>query len=210
MKKPTLGFKITNLRTKNYPDVLEETDYHGFKVGDLIKGRAKNLIYEVIKIFRSDYTQQQYLSWMRLVGGIDHKAVKLLEKYEKTGRFGVCKIQAKVILRDGVAPKRAGSRIFTEIDETPYVTTTHIKKTDLIERIMEQDKWINYHNRVINKSMAKRDMFVKVKEGIVNLHHQRLGITHPVQVTVSEFTGQVIPLFSNGALIGSILPEDLL
>ena len=40
--------KITNLRTSAFPDPLTASDYHGYKVGDiLIKGRTNNTIFEV-------------------------------------------------------------------------------------------------------------------------------------------------------------------
>lgn len=128
---PKLKFKITNMESQIYPGKLTETDYFGFKVGDLVSHLFGSvLIYEVVDIYRDTISSSELAAWRNRVANYyydpktqettikqikDKKAFDLLAEYEKNGNFGVCTLKLKVVLRGNKVPVRTNIKVFKEI-----------------------------------------------------------------------------------------------
>lgn len=116
------GFKIklTNLKKKNFPDELIETDYLKYKVGDILRKGAGGTVYKVVSLYRSTIRQGLYDHY--LMNGIkltknDPKFKEMMDRIKESSNFGVCYMKIVPIMKNyqPIVAKRMS--IISELDQ---------------------------------------------------------------------------------------------
>lgn len=156
--------KITNLKKSAFPDPLTASDYHGYKVGDiLVKGRTNNTIFEVTAITRETFPEYQYdgifksLHYKDTAGNLkckDQTLLKLIEKYRTSHNFGACWITIKTLVRSG--KPITGNRVtrFCEVNHFKNNPVYHV--TDLATIANANNSAANYIDYSINRLQARQ------------------------------------------------------
>lgn len=168
----TLRFKLTNLRQSNFPDPLTETDYFGFKVGDLLQ-RGDRRIYKIVDIRRTGVAAGTLLGWLTSAKAQkpqDTKLVDLLKKYIDSNNYGMCEIDSELVLKDGEASKRKVKHVFLEGNMikiwNPYFDTQRADIKSLIGKKELLKGTLVYRRDDIQ---SKIDIFDKEITGLKNL-----------------------------------------
>ena len=156
--------KITNLRTSAFPDPLTASDYHGYKVGDiLIKGRTNNTIFEVTAITRENFPEHKYFG---IIAGLyykdgqgkshckDKNLLKLIKKYRTSHNFGACWVKIKTLVRGGKPVTTSRVTRFCEVNF--YKNNPSYIVADLATIANTNNSAANYIDYQINKLQAKQ------------------------------------------------------
>lgn len=179
-----MRLKITNTRTQYYPNALTETDYHKFKVGDLVCiGYNYNTIYQIESIFRDVLDINDEKRWLSKIVHqyatygttpakvqiYDQKMFDLIQEYKKNGNFGVCRIKLKTLLRGTNLPKRAGTKLVWEPDQVSAINYNRIQKVDINAILKSKDHMIARVDRQISKLNSRKDNIIKNKQALEQL-----------------------------------------
>lgn len=181
--------KITNTRVVAYPNKLTETDYFGFKVGDLVAtSYSTNTIYEVVDIYRDMLSPHDYNVWNSRIARvgysppqptgtapklniIDQKAYDLLEGYKKTGNFGICVLQLKAVLRGAVMPTKPAKKFVKEFDQIKVINYNNLIKVDIEKMLKTKEMQIKRADINATKAVARRDSIEKGRVALEKLNN---------------------------------------
>ncbi len=179
--------KITNLKKSAFPDPLTASDYHGYKVGDiLVKGRTNNTIFEVTAITRETFPEYQYdeifksLHYKDTAGNLkckDQTLFKLIEKYRISHNFGACWITIKTLVRSGKLI--TGNRVtrFCEVNHFKNNPTYHV--TDLVTIANANNSAANYINYSINRLQARQKRHRDAESAVLGIIKARVDEINP-------------------------------
>jgi hypothetical protein len=112
--------KLINLKKKNFPDELIETDYLGIRVGDILRKGAGGTIYKVIGLYRTTVRQglyDHYLVEGLKVTGNDPKFVKMMKKIKESSNFGVCYIKLIPVMKNYQPIQAKRMNIVSELEQ---------------------------------------------------------------------------------------------
>ena len=126
--------KLTNLKKKNFPDELIETDYLGIRVGDILRKGTGGTIYKVIGLYRTTIRQGLYDHY--LVQGLkvtanDPKFVKMMEKIKESSNFGVCYIKIVPIMKNYLPVQAKRMTILSELEQICTISRRKYWKYDI-------------------------------------------------------------------------------
>jgi len=174
---PKLRFKITNTRAQHFPGPLTETDYFGFKVGELVcNSYNSTAIYEIVEISRDILHTTEISNWRSKLlrstkqpdGTIltvpkDQKAYDLLVKYQESNNFGVCRIKLKTVLRGTNISQKNTYKNIKELDIVKCINYNGIERVDLNNLIQKKTTIVTKLNSQVVKlqtrlSSTKRHM----------------------------------------------------
>jgi len=112
--------KLTNLKKKNFPDELKETDYLQYKVGDILRKGASSTVYKVIGLYRGSLRQAMYDHYFQ--HGMaktknDTKFKEMMERYKESANFGVCYMRIVPIMKNYQPVRAKKMTIVSELDQ---------------------------------------------------------------------------------------------
>lgn len=211
---PKLRFKITNTRAQHFPGPLTQTDYFGFKVGELVcNSYNSTAIYEIVEISRDILAGSEITQWEsrlyrneKLSDGSLHKvsrdslATELLEKYKKSNNFGVCRIKLKTVLRGANISQKNSFKIVKELDIVKAVNYNGIVRVDLDAMLQRRANAVSKLTSQAVRINARKDSAMKQMYAI-----------EAVKNKYFPPTAQPIPLLDeNLKESGELKPEMLL
>lgn len=112
--------KLTNLKKKNFPDELKETDYLQYKVGDILRKGASSTIYKVIGLYRGSVRQgifDHYFQHGMVKTKNDIKFKEMMEKYKESANFGVCYMRVIPIMKNYQPIQARRVAVVSELDQ---------------------------------------------------------------------------------------------
>lgn len=181
---PALKFRFVKTKEKAYPNPLEETDYFGWKVGDLlVQGYNYNTVYQIINIFRDNLDPTLDTSWMSRVVRqqmnyqtkqsvpmvMDQKMHDLLLEYKKNGNFGACRIQIKTVLRGTQLPKRKSIKLVWEPEQVRHINYNGLMKVDIAHLHRIKDSSLGSLNNKISALESRKNNVLKHKAALDQL-----------------------------------------
>lgn len=179
--------KITNLKKTAFPDPLKASDYHGYKVGDiLVKGRTSNTVFEIVDITRESFPEYQYdgifkgLHYNDRQGNLkckDENLLKLIEKYRTSHNFGACWITIKTLVRAGKAVTTSRTTRFCEVNFYKNNPTYHV--TDLAAIANTNNSAANYIDYQINRLQAKQKRHRDVELVVLDMIKAKVDASNP-------------------------------
>lgn len=179
--------KITNLRTSAFPDPLTASDYHGYKVGDiLVKGRTHNTVFEITEITREAFPQYQYdgifasLHYKDNAGNLrckDENLYKLIEKYRTSHNFGACWIKIKTLVRGGKPVTTSRVTRFCEVNF--YKNNPSYRVTDLATIANSNNSAANYIDYQINRLQARQKRHRDTELAVLGLIKAQVAASNP-------------------------------
>lgn len=179
--------KITNLKKSAFPGPLTQTDYHGFKVGDiLIKGRTSNAVFEVVEISREAFPEYQYdaifkgLHYNDRQGNFkcrDENLLKLIKKYRTSHNFGACWVKIKTLVRAGKAVTTNRVTRFCEVNFYKNNPSYHV--TDLATIANSNNSAANYIDYQINRLQAKQKRHRDVELIVLGMIKAKVDASNP-------------------------------
>lgn len=168
----TLKFKLTNLRQSHFPDPLTKTDYLEFEIGDYLE-KGDRRIFKIVDIKRTSISAGTLLGWKTTVQSqkpLNNKLLDLLNKYIAANNYGVCEIEADLVLLDGVAPKRRSKIRFMEMNLVstfnPHFDT---QKADIKQIISDKEYQKSRNQWQRDKYQGKIDNFEQQIRGLQTL-----------------------------------------
>lgn len=178
--------KITNLKKSAFPDPLTQTDYHGYKVGDiLVKGRTSNTVFEVVEITREAFPGYQYdgifkgLHYLDGQGNLrckDENLLKLIDKYRTSHNFGACWVKIKTLVRAGKAVTTSRVTRFCEVN---FYKNNPYRVTDLATIANTNNSAANYIDYQINKLQAKQKRHRDVETVVLGMIKAKVDALNP-------------------------------
>lgn len=138
------GFKIKlkNLRKENFPEEMTQTDYFGYRVGDILRKGRSGTIYKVVSIYRGLLTNSNYDYYLKeglKVTKNDPFFVKIMEKYKESSNFGRCFYRIEPIMKSYQPIKAKRTMTICELSEIlrPYLKRYH--RFDITSAVKIQD-----------------------------------------------------------------------
>lgn len=183
----TFRLKITNLKKTAFPDPLTQTDYHGYKVGDILtKGRNYNTILEVTEITREVFPEYQYdaifknLHYKDGQGNLhckDENLLKLIEKYRTSYNFGACWVRLKTLVRGGKPITTSRITRFCEVNFYKNNPSYHV--TDLATIASTNNSAANYIDYQINRLQARQKRHRDTELAVLGLIKAKVDASNP-------------------------------
>ena len=179
--------KIINLKKTAFPDPLTQTDYHGFKVGDILtKGRKSNTVFEVVEIYREAFPEYQYdgifasLHYKDGQGNLhckDENLLKLIEKYRTSHNFGACWVRLKTLVRGGKPITTSRITRFCEVNFYKNNPSYHV--TDLAAIANSNNLAANYIDYQINRLQARQKRYRDTEFAVLGFIKAEVDASNP-------------------------------